>query len=477
MAALEQGEPTSLGSEFCTIQLHSTPVDIDGGTPAKPKTIAAACLPNRWNFYVGIALTLGGIVAFTAGACSSEWIVLEDDGHGVTAPYRSRLLARVGPWEGCTHSGHCDVLWKIVPGVGEKHKITVRGVQAMLVMSMVVYLSGAVVIFLNLAGIRLTKTSCLRKILRVAVPEFHISIAAVAAILSMLLMGLVKQRILPHRVQTIHPGWAFIVCLLAILATVSGAMLMTLHRHLVPVKTTLISKAVSSAVGRWRRRRKGGGEGGRNKIRWRRRVGRRGSIPHGPLDESGIRVSIVGSGGGERGDTERREREEHLGGKDIDFDKGAGDGGTSGDKNTSNCSAFNDASVSQIGIEGVAAAVTFSPSHAALSADEDSSDPCNDTTKEQGGEKYNNNIAIPRPRPQGNRGVISESIAQRLSETHADWRELRPMADIDFREVNEAANSSPLSTRLSDQTASSSGVYRGQAAALEAPLTDEVSEV
>lgn len=323
---MEQGEPVSIANEFVTIQLYSSSDDAKTGQTWKPTSILAVCLSKRCYFYVGVALTMIGVVMSTAAAGSNQWIVFDDYKQGLTQSNRDKLPTYMGPWQGCTREDDCDRPWRIVPGVGKDDRRLVQFLQGMLVLTELAYLAGAVAICLNLAKTKLTQTSSLfNKLLKVAIPELYTSIAAVLGILTLLSLGLVKQRILPLYGQTLCIGWAFSAFLVAIIITVIGAVLLIFCRHSVPLSPDLTSRPSEHAVD-WRRKKErqdSEKSGNRNKWKWRRRFWRRDSIPHTQLEEAEMQVSAVSRGlpdeRREGGKGERKtEQEDYKKGKDAD---------------------------------------------------------------------------------------------------------------------------------------------------------------
>ncbi|GFR90050.1 hypothetical protein ElyMa_004294700 [Elysia marginata] len=182
------------------------------------------------NFYMGVTLCLCGVGAFLTSATSRKWVELDVEwGVATRLGYHQRMLSHMGPWLACNHSNHCDKVWVIAPGLNER---SVRGVQTMLLLAILTYLSGAGIIILQLLRPRgLLELRACRCLLENAFAEFLIPIAAVMAIMFMLMMGELKQKLILRAHETSRPGWAFAVCLLSVLATIAGTVCMVFNRQ------------------------------------------------------------------------------------------------------------------------------------------------------------------------------------------------------------------------------------------------------
>ncbi|RUS89735.1 hypothetical protein EGW08_002553, partial [Elysia chlorotica] len=131
-----------------------------------PHPASGAEVLKLCNFYTGVTLSLCGVGAFFVGATSRKWVEVEGVGFG----YPHKSLAHMGPWLACTKDNHCDRPWVLAPGI------------------------------------------------------------AVMALVFILMMGELKRKLILHFDQTSRPGWAFVVCLTSVLATVAGSVCITFNR-------------------------------------------------------------------------------------------------------------------------------------------------------------------------------------------------------------------------------------------------------
>lgn len=194
------------------------------------KVMTQTPILKLFNFYAGVALCLCGVGAFLVSATSRKWVELKVD-VGVVSRSTShrRMLSHMGPWLACDYGNHCDKLWILAPGLDER---SVRGVQTMLLLVILIYLTGAaVIIFQLLRPKRLLELKTCKCLLDHAIAEGLIPIAAVMAFIFMLMMGELKRKLILQPSETAQPGWAFVVCLVSVLATIFGSLCMVFNRQ------------------------------------------------------------------------------------------------------------------------------------------------------------------------------------------------------------------------------------------------------
>ncbi|GFO23686.1 hypothetical protein PoB_005019100 [Plakobranchus ocellatus] len=335
MAELGQGEPalhySETGNVVCTVGLRSALEDDttpENYTERKPEnyiqkddSLTTIRPAKPFIFYFGVFLTLIGVAAFFVGSISSKWVVVHggpsEDGD-YQSDIRRRMLAHLGPWRACDQGGSCGPVYDVAPGI---RPWSVRGMQTLLVLSILGYLAGAVVLIIQMLGTRLTTVHC-KRLLTDALPECFILVAAVLAFMSALTMGQLKRELIFHQGQSTLPGWGLIVSVMAVAATVIGAICIALFRHLDAAETkSLVEQSIlaplrciTRGAGILKRR-------GRVRMRKMRRTKfRRTRRRFSSLSVSDFRVSVIGSSDlGARRESAVTEPSRHVGEGDWSF--------------------------------------------------------------------------------------------------------------------------------------------------------------